>query len=329
MCRFMGLKVKSLSDKIVCRVQKVICRLDDDGKNDYHAAHLMKRKLLTLCSLLLCHTALADSPVWVEGVSASTGWVDTNKTWDHDALMCWAAASSNAVAWWQARHGAAAALAGAPTGKDEIWSTYKAAFGNNGGIDENGIRWWFTGDTENLYPTPSAAGKGNYYSDLILNNSLSIERYALTTYFSPTVAVLSSEILYQINNGSVITLGIYNYNPETMAVDYTSGHAITLWGAEVNADGVITRMFLTDSDDSAERLITAECTEISGLKRTASNSFASFALKSSDDFYDGSKVIGAFTALNGHTEVLPEPATAALSLMTLVGCCLRRRRNNL
>lgn len=63
---------------------------------------------------------------WVQGVSKTSGWTDYNKSsasGDGDDNLCWAAAASNVINWWQNRYQTPAA---APKG-EAIWSTFKSS----------------------------------------------------------------------------------------------------------------------------------------------------------------------------------------------------------
>lgn len=63
------------------------------------------KKTLTLIALLgiaLFPASGAESNQhWAVGVSESGGWYDADKTFNGDKDLCWAAAASNVIAWWQ------------------------------------------------------------------------------------------------------------------------------------------------------------------------------------------------------------------------------------
>lgn len=254
----------------------------------------MKTSLLFLSLLSVTVSAAAAESCWVMGVTAEKGWFDAEKTGQNDALMCWAAASANAVAWWQAQNKDAARKSGAPTGLKNIWKTYREVFGNSGGLAANGINWWFSGDTENLSPT--ITGKGAYYRQA----APLAERYPLDRYLAATPSTLTGEITAFIRNGCAVTLGLYHVG-EGNQLELSSGHAVTLWGVDLDDDGVITTMYLTDSDDRKKGILKVHCTPVEGLTRSghAGSRFASFRIKSDEGSYNGQSVIGEFTVLNG------------------------------
>lgn len=65
------------------------------------------------------------------GVNAQSGWYDANKRFDGvDDYLCWAAAASNVLSWWQDRNAELAIASGAPLGNDAIWSDFVKSFGN-------------------------------------------------------------------------------------------------------------------------------------------------------------------------------------------------------
>lgn len=86
-------------------------------------SQIMKKQCLVL-ALAAVGCAQAETVTqWVDGVSQTYGWTDYNKNnvEDGDDFMCWAAAASNVINWWQNRYEVPAA---APKGED-IWTTFK------------------------------------------------------------------------------------------------------------------------------------------------------------------------------------------------------------
>ena len=101
--------------------------------------------------------------VFAEGVDIASGWYDVNKMKEGnngDTMMCWAAAASNMIQWWQDRYVAAGgtlpstAVNGPGTKTYGSFSPYELALmevyhdewnNNKGGHPEEAIPWYFEG----------------------------------------------------------------------------------------------------------------------------------------------------------------------------------------
>jgi hypothetical protein len=110
-------------------------------------------------------------------------------------------------------------------------------------------------------------------------------------------------------------------------------HAITLWGVEFDAEGNLTTMWLTDSDDyetdDPDPVIFSMSVEMS----KEDNRIYLGKLDKNGQYvsdYGNNVYIGAIYALDTTTlaswQPVPEPTTATLSLLALAGLATRRRR---
>ena len=228
-------------------------------------------------------TAEGRTIVFADGVTLTSGWYDTNKRNDGnthgDIMMCWAASAANIIEWWQDRYQAAGKSLpqGATTGPGEVyeletmelfkeqWTTLE-----RGAQVFQAVTWYFEGTNlcKDASPGTSAqpVGAGGYYSSLMTD--LRAHMYCGYEYLYFT-NLYSGEInnYYNWGNGSGLTgterlkafsdivVDVMGKGVASMAValsaNLASGHhATTLWGYEIdNATGLITRLWITDSDD--------------------------------------------------------------------------------
>lgn len=198
--------------------------------------------VLALC-LPLNALATTTTEVWAKGVSREKGWVDFNKKEStRDFGYCWAAAGANILAWWQAQYQVPAET---PTG-ESVWETFREAFASDyGSLPRYAIEWWLTGNYEGtgkdrfaqLMPNVTAGG---YYKDYF-GNERQLSSYLLESN-NPSYAAMSESIVNYLKGGYGITLSL---RPQGQS----GGHEITLWGVTCDENGLITSMFVTDSDD--------------------------------------------------------------------------------
>lgn len=126
---------------------------------------------------------------------------------------------------------------------------------------------------------------------------------------------------------SPIALAIYSVEPYEDAEDPLA-HALTLWGVEFDEDGNLESIWLTDSDDEEDRLfqmsvvMDEETDKIYlGEKQTDGSYYCGYG---NDVFIIGVYAINS--SLSANWQLVPEPATATLSLLALAALAARRRR---
>ncbi len=364
--------------------------------NILNARYLMMKKRCLILALAVVGCAQAATVTqWVDGVGQSYGWTDYNKNnvEDGDDYMCWAAAASNVINWWQNRYEIPAA---APRGED-IWTTFKNSTDTSLPIEERGgnascgFQWWLTGiydiystepeggrDVDYRYAymgmTPGEpvaivnetknqqAGFTGYYRELEVNlpsdkthlyawnNELSRfftseAGYAVTgsTAAEPvltTLEQLSCSVVDCISRGAGVTLSLQT--PD-------SAHAVTLWGADYSSTtGMLEGVWLTDSDDNraggdlAEQGLfyasigtqaytydVSQTVEGVTTKWQEERTFLTLNTESGwlqdsliQEFYFYNTAVSDLWGLG----LVPEPSTAALSLLVLAGLATRRRR---
>ena len=232
------------------------------------------RKTLTLLALttaalmpMMPQAALGEI-VWVKGITwdgtdwtSARGWTDATKEWraKDDGLLCWAATCSNLVTWWQNQQSEENLPADVPRDNAAIWDVYRTTFENEGGFIEQGLKWWFTGDLGDqkignyLYPRDGQPieGVGGYYSDLLTNNIVPVaDLFNLKPESYGSIAGFSSALVSYMKDGYGVGLSWVSRGRGGGEV----GHAVTVWGVELNANNEICKLFLTDSDDGNTRL---------------------------------------------------------------------------
>ena len=248
---------------------------------DFRYMKLTRFLSLALGLTLGVATATADETLytgafWTEGVSETGGWYDANKLdnsdGDADDYMCYAASAANVIAWWQDSTVGSTLTSEAPKQLSDIWQTMINANERweEGGESLGVVNWWVSGiycpedkedtdawarfylltedfDDDELIPVTLSPTNGYYFDQYgLTQEKLSDFLVDLQMYTETMTGINFGEIL---NRGNAITLSIV---PEE---DEEAGHAITLWGVEYDEEGTLTTMWITDSDDGAEKLV--------------------------------------------------------------------------
>lgn len=213
------------------------------------------KKLTVLFLALITYSLSLGGTILLSGTSVGDTTYDVNKVWQNDDMLCWAAAGSNAIKYWQnsyISHGYALPE-GTPAGSysdpyvSDIFKTFYDNWTNAGGFAENAMQWWFDG-TVPLYEAGTSelkpgASEGSYYSDVF--DFQGIGEVFTTFDFSEEYAnkddlksILDELIAWDIP----MTASIYSHG---------GGHAITIWGYEYDdALNEISGIWITDSDDN-------------------------------------------------------------------------------
>ena len=230
---------------------------------------------------------------FAEGVTISSGWYDVNKKGmgdNGDINMCWAAASSNMIQWWQDRYVAAGntlpstAVNGPGTKNYGSFGPYELALmeiyhdewnNSKGGHPEEAIPWYFEGKlyggeyaSAGSQATPLTAG--GYYSsvwssieshlyrgykhDIFPSQYPNMYTYCYNNYYlwGNGSSLQGKERLLFFSNLVVeaIDRGIASMTISLSDNIASLHHAVTLWGYEIDkATGLVTRIWITDSDD--------------------------------------------------------------------------------
>lgn len=197
---------------------------------------------------------------------------DTN-----DSSMCWAAAASNVIQYWQdtyydGRQGVANGVISTrytdPNGSGclEVYKKFVTNWRNTGGTAMNAFSWWMQGKTPgaingNYYPDGSslddpAVSFGGYYTDIFGTNTQN-PRYPNTIdapFYSAKMSVKEGEeIQPKFADVQNAIQKAFEHDAQAVVLDLKplsgTGHSISCWGYETDGDGNITTLILSDSDD--------------------------------------------------------------------------------
>ena len=217
---------------------------------------------------------------FAEGVSQESGWYDVNKVKDGtvngDINMCWAATAANILQWWQDRYVEQGneLPEGCPDGKGEtyelaIMEVFHTQWDNTyGGHAFHAVKWYFEGvnvcEGWNRQAQPLQRGSGGYFK----HEWEQIEPYMYTGHDLGYTQDYNNYYLWGSGSGLNATGRLKAFTElvelfidkgmTSMAIaqrENYSGvhHSVTLWGYEKdNETGLLTRIWITDSDDSAQ-----------------------------------------------------------------------------
>lgn len=194
-----------------------------------------------------------------------------------DSNMCWAAAASNVIQYWQdtyydGRQGVANGVISIrytdPNGSGclEVYKKFVTNWKNTGGTAMNAFSWWMQGKTPgaingNYYPDGSsldnpAVSFGGYYTDIFGTNTQN-PRYPYTIdapFYSAKMSVKEGEeIQPKFADVQNAIQKAFEHDAQAVVLDLKplsgTGHSISCWGYETDGDGNITTLILSDSDD--------------------------------------------------------------------------------
>ena len=288
-------------------------------------------KVLAIVSLIAMTAVAQAAEAWAPGVSREGGWVDfdkdkVNQPYMDDEGMCWAAAASNVITWWQNHNAELLTSTALPT--HNAWDVYRLVYLNIGGVPSNAFNWWINGISRNQYGEPQY-GFGSVMDADVYDNYNSgksdIQWYFDGGFLSDVYSTAENPVLLSVGNSDSYALCrkiVDAIESGYALVLSASSHALTLWGVEyeeTDKGTVITKAWVTDSDDYENALV--ESSEFSVKSGPDGNAVAMKL-----PFYgDGTSFV--YSAISGmRTDIIPEPATGTLSLLALAALVARRRR---
>lgn len=217
---------------------------------------LRRRFLAGMASVCFCGFFLSDfcrgAEYFPPGVTSHSGFYDINKLWPNgnppadDSMLCWAAASSNAIQFFQARYGVfyegeKALIHGTVNGdwsRSLIFQYFRDSFKDIGGMEHGALEWWMRGiynpeDVPELRPGAVAPG---FWKDWYGEDSC-VEYMVV----NKTVPYLGGVLSHYLSHYGPVPIAVYS--------DLGLAHAITAWGCELDEEGRLVKLWLTDSDD--------------------------------------------------------------------------------
>lgn len=232
---------------------------------------ILSAALLSLLAALTAQAAVTVSTTTGHVYDVGKGFYSSDEhiTDKSDKELCWAAAASNLIQHWQDfyydKHDTGETPPDGPNKNNYTSPTgtqYLAvfdAFRNNWedvpGLASNGFQWWFLGKDKvdadasgNLEENADSAG---YYQGIFTDaTSCYVQQVLLTADDRRNLS--QEECFRQTMNAALakagrgVSLGIYIADENGKI---SSGHAITCWGYETDADGNLSAIYITDSDD--------------------------------------------------------------------------------
>lgn len=192
---------------------------------------------------------------WKEGC----GWYDCNKTFEYkggDGNMCWAATASNLLHWWLNHNSKyvqayEARYQGKPCPKEyrqmtekdqnhsEIFNFFKQSFPNLGSWETGGVNWFINGDGQKLNANYNKDFKGFFNEVFSKNNAVAKDTYNMSK------ENFNRWMKEAFRMNKAIGFSVFGF------ANAGSGmHAMTIWGAEFDANGNVAYLYFCDNNQS-------------------------------------------------------------------------------
>ena len=305
---------------------------------------------------------------WGEGGASNETRLEALSHTNDDLYMCWAGTASNMLQWGLDRIASAEFPSpikpGTPVGFDSnryyqtraqtnIYKTFCENWTDKPYYIADGLMWWMNGMTiaheeeGGSELRPDASG-GAYWATPVGNFDFFVKSEDTyfkdkTGYGKTNFAELVRDIFApgdDVLRGSVAGLAIYTLDAEGVP---DSGHAITCWGYELDENGFVSKLFISDTDDGPKNTSVHDSGEMDEydaetlgfVLRDIEVFYSGDAGKELicfDDLYDDAKfILGEITRFNPFGLLsVPEPSLFGLlsGVFALVLAGTRRRRKS-
>lgn len=192
---------------------------------------------------------------WAEGC----GWYDCNKTFKYeggDGNMCWAATASNLLHWWLHHNrkyvqAYEKAHPGNPCPKEyrqmtekdqnhsDIFNFFKKNFPNLGSWETGGVNWFINGDGQKLNANSNKDFKGFFNEVFSKDNAVATDTYNMSK------ENFNRWMKEAFRMNKAIGFSVFGF------ANAGSGmHAMTIWGAEFDANGNVAYLYFCDNNQS-------------------------------------------------------------------------------
>lgn len=192
---------------------------------------------------------------WKEGC----GWYDCNKTFEYkggDGNMCWAATASNLLHWWlshnskyvqayeNAHPGSSCPkeyrrMTEADQNHSDIFNFFKKNFPNLGSWETGGVNWFINGDGQKLNANYNKDFKGFFNEVFSKDNAVAKDTYNMSK------ENFNRWMKEAFRMNKAIGFSVFGF------ANAGSGmHAMTIWGAEFDANGNVAYLYFCDNNQS-------------------------------------------------------------------------------
>ena len=189
------------------------------------------------------------------------GWYDCNKSFEYegDRNMCWAASASNLIHWWLEHNRKYIEAYDKQFGQEpvnmkrpekytkmtkenqhhsEVFNFFKSSCRDKGSWDTGGVNWYINGDRKNLSP------------DILNFNGFFSEVFTKDDKVAEEIKNMSKENFNKSMKDAFKNNKAIGFTSYDFAGKYTGVHALTIWGAEFDADGNVEYVYFCDNNSS-------------------------------------------------------------------------------